>query len=89
MALCGQMDHTRHLLFFHERKDSVEIAYVCLHKPVVGFILDVLEVRQVTGIGQLIHIDDLVVRVFVDEQTHHMTSDKAGAAGDDDRFHYN
>ena len=89
MALGCEMDDTGHMLLLHEGIDGIKIADVRTHKAVVGFILNIFEVREIARVGQLIHIDDAVLGVLVHEETYHMTSDKSGSAGDDDRFHYN
>ena len=89
MALCSQMDNARHMFFLHQRVNRVEIADICTHETVVRFVLDIFEVRQVTCVCQLVHIDDTIVRVLVYKQTNHMTSDKSGSAGDDDTFTHN
>ena len=89
MALCRQMDDAGDVLLLHEGVDGVKIADVCAYKTVVGLVLDVLEVSEVACVGQFVHIDDPVVRVFVDEEPYDMASDKSGSAGDDDGLHYN
>ena len=67
MTLCGEVNDARHFLLLHQRIDRVEIAYIRLHKAVVGFILDIFEVRQISGIRQLIHIDNAVVGILIYE----------------------
>ena len=65
MALGSKVDNARNMLFLHQGIDSVEIADVGFHKAVVRLVLNVFEVRQVTCVSQLIHIDDSVLRIFV------------------------
>ena len=84
MTFGCQMDNAGNMFFLHESIDSVEVADIRTHKAIVGFVLNVLEVGKITCIGKLIHIDDAVLGVLVHEETYHMTSDKSGAAGDDD-----
>ena len=40
--------------------------------------------RWVTGIGQLVHTDNTILRVFVQHVENEMAADKTGTAGDDD-----
>jgi hypothetical protein len=44
------------------------------------------QILQVARIGQGIQVYDLVFRVFVYKQSHHMRTYKTGAAGYDNRF---
>ena len=88
MALSSQVDDAVHLLVLHQFVESIEVADVHLHKLVVGFVLDVLEVSQVACIGQLVQIDDVVIGVLVHKQAHHMASNKACATSNNDcTFH--
>ena len=47
--------------------------------------LYVTEVREVAGIGQLVDVYDMIVRIFRDEKTHDMRADESGSSGNDDR----
>ena len=68
----------------------IEGAYVLLNTDknlyafVVGLTLDVFQISQVSGVCQLIQVDDLIFRIFVDEQTHYVTANESGTSGDDD-----
>ena len=84
VALSGEVDDAVHLLVLHQLQECVEVADVHLHELIVRLILDVLEVGEVAGIGQLVEVDDLVLRVFVDEEAYYMAADKTGAACDND-----
>ncbi len=85
MTLCCQMDDTVHLLVLHQLVERIEITNVHLHKLVVGLVLDILEISQIPRIRQLVKVDDVVIRVFVHKQAHHMTSNKACATGNYNR----
>ena len=80
MALRRQMDDTVNTVLLQQGTDCPEVADVCLHERVVRPVFDVPEVRQVPGVGQLVKIDDTVVRVSVHEQAHNMAPDEARAA---------
>ena len=84
MTLGGKVDDAVDLLVLHQLIDTVEVAYVHLDELVVGFVFDVFKVGEVAGIGQLVKVDNLVLRVLVDKQPYHMASNESGTAGDDD-----
>ena len=81
MALGCEVDDTIDLLVLHKLVERVEVADVHLHKLVIGFVLDVLEVGQVAGV----HV---ILGVLVHEQAHHVASNKACATSNNDcSFH--
>ena len=84
MGLRREMDHAVHMFILHEGQDALEVADVHLDEPVVGPVLDVLEVREIARVGKLVQVDDPVVRVFVHEQPHDVAADETSAAGDED-----
>ena len=88
MALGSQVDDAVHLLVLHQLIEGIEVADVHLYKLVVGLVLDVLQVSQVAGIRQLIEVDDVILRILVHKQAHHMASNKACATGNNNcTFH--
>ena len=84
MAFCRQVDDAIDLFVLHELVERVEVADVHLHELVVRLPFDVLEVRKVACIGQLIEVDNLVFRILVHEKANNMAPDKACTAGNDD-----
>ena len=74
--------HPSHLLFLHQFQHPLEITDIHPDELVIRLVLDVLEVRKVAGIGELVKIDDLVLGVFVDEESYDMRSDETGSSGD-------
>lgn len=72
------------MVLFHQGEHRIEVADVFLHERVVGLVLDVVQVSQVAGVGQLVEVDDVVVGVLVDEQADYMAADETGTAGDYD-----
>ena len=42
-----------------------------------------MEIGEVSGVCELVQIDDMVVRIFVYEKADHMTAYEAGTAGND------
>ena len=81
MALGGQMDDSVYAVFPEDAADRLEVADVGTHELVVRGLLDVLEVRQVARVGQLVQVHYAVLRVLVHEEAHHMAPDEASAAG--------
>ena len=88
MALSGQMDYAIDILFLYQPVDSVKVTDVHPDEAVVGPVLNVPEVGQVAGIGQLVQVDDPVFRVLVDEQSHYVASNEACTSGYDYILHF-
>ena len=77
MALCSQMYDAIDLLILHQLIKGIKVADIHLHELVVGLILDVLEVSEITCIRELIKVDDVVFWVFVYKEAYNMASDEA------------
>ncbi len=84
MALGGQMDDAVHLFLLHQLIYTVEVADVHFYELVVGLAFHVLQVGQVARVGELIEVDDIIFRVLVHKQAHHMAAYESGSAGDND-----
>ena len=67
MGLCRKVDNAVHLLLLHELVEGLDVADIHPDKLVVRLVLDVLEVGKVAGISQLVEVDDLIFRIFVDK----------------------
>ena len=87
VAFGGQVNDAVDLFVLHELVERVKVADVHLHELVVRLVLDILEVREVARIGKLIEVDNLVFRVLVHEQAHHVAPNEACTAGNDNVFH--
>ena len=83
MTLGCKVNDAVHMLLLHKFVNGIEIAYVRLDKLVVRSVLNVFQVGKVASIGQLVEIDNFVVRVFVDKQSYYMAADKTCATGYD------
>ena len=77
------MDDSVDLILAHDGADRVNITDVRLDESIIRTILYVMEIGEVSGVGELVQIDDMVVRIFIDEKTDHMTAYEAGTAGND------
>ena len=84
MALRGEMDDAVNMLVLYEPVHFIEVADVGPDELVVRHVLDVLKGREIAGIGEFVDVDDVVVRIFVDEEPDYVGADEAGAAGYDD-----
>ena len=65
MAFGGKMYDAIDLVIDHKFIHCVKVAYITLEKRVVGFILNIFEIGQITGICEFIHVYDVVLGIFV------------------------
>ena len=87
MALGCKVDNTIDLLILHQLIERLEVADIHLDELVVRLILNILQIGKVTGIGKLVKVDNVVLRIFIDKQTHNVAANKACTACDNDIFH--
>ena len=83
MAFCCKMDDTINILILHELIECVKVADVHLHELVVWLIFYIFEVGKVASVSEFVEIDNLVLRVFINEEAHYMTAYKASSTCDD------
>ena len=84
VAFGSQMDNAVHMVLPEEFAHLVEIANVRFDESVIRLVFDVFQVGQVSGVGQLVQIDNVVVRILVDEEAYDMAADETGSSGNDD-----
>ena len=89
VAFCGEVDYAVDLILPDDASHLVEVCYVGLDEGIVGSVLDVTEVGEVAGIGQLVEVYDTVVGIFVYEEADYMGADESGAACYEDVLHLN
>ena len=82
MRLGSKVDYAVDLLVLHQLVEGIEIADVHLDELVVRLVFYILEVGKVTGVGKLVKVDDIVLRILVYEESYDMTSNESGTAGD-------
>lgn len=87
MTLGRQMDNSVDGMLPHDRFHLFAVADVTLHETVIGALLDIAQILEVAGVGQLVEIDNPVIGIFPDEQPHHMAADESGSAGNQNMFH--
>ena len=82
------MDDAVHMVLPDEFAHLVEIANVRFDESIVRPVFDVFQIGQVSGVGQLVQVDNMVVRILVDEKAYHVACDSAtqntGSSGNDD-----
>ena len=78
------MDDAVHMVLPDEFAHLVEIANVRFDESIVRPVFDVFQIGQVSGVGQLVQIDNMVVRILVDEKAYHVAADETGSSGNDD-----
>ena len=83
MRLRRKVDDDIGLYLLEKAVDKLAVRDVAADKAVVRRIFDRLAVFKVAGIGQLIEVDDLILRIGVDQVLDHDTADKAGTARND------
>lgn len=81
MAFSCQMDDTVYLIQLHQFLHLFIVADVCFYKHIIRPVLNVLQVRQVPRIRQLVQVDDAVFGILVHEQSHHVAANKSCTAG--------
>ena len=84
VAFSRQMDDAIHLFVLHQLIKGLKIADVHFHELIVGLVFYILEIGQITCVGQFIQVDNLVVGILVHKQSDHVTANKSGASGNDD-----
>ena len=81
VTLCRQVDDAVHVILLHHFLHLFVVADVRFHEHIVFLVLDILQVRQVSCIRQLVQVDDAVFRILVHEEANHMAADESGTAG--------
>ena len=87
MTLSGKMDDTIYFLILHKLIKSLKVTDIHLHKLIVWFVLNVLEICKVTGIRQLVEIDDAILWILVYKKANYMTANETGSACNDNIPH--
>ena len=87
MALSGKVDDVIEIVLCKQALDQLLVADVALHKDMAGVALNVLQVLEVAGVGQLVEVDQQDLGVLLEHIMHKVGTDKTGAAGDKIFFH--
>ena len=76
MTLCCKMDDAIHMFILHQFEHTFKVTDIHLDKLVIRFVLNILEVCQVTCISEFIQIDNSVLWIFVNKQANYVATDK-------------
>ena len=87
MALSGKVDDVIEIVLCKQALDQLLVADVALHEDMAGVALNVLQVLEVAGVGQLVEVDQQDLGVLLEHIMHKVGTDKTGAAGDKIFFH--
>src|SRR5690606_1197886 len=78
VRLGGEVEDDLHAL--HELVDERGVADVALHEDVPPLVGEVLEVLQVSGVGEQVEVHHLGARPGAEEVAHEVGADEAGPA---------
>ncbi len=81
VRLSRQMEHRPEPVLGENRLQIGRISDVALEEGVVLPPLHIRKVLQVARVGELIEVEDVIVRVGLHKQPHHVRADEAGPAG--------
>ena len=71
----------------YQVSDKSLIADIALDEDMAGIVLDIFQVFQVAGIGQLIQVDQADILVFFQHIVDKVGANKTGTAGNKISFH--
>jgi hypothetical protein len=85
VALRRKIDDRIYRVLRENAGNQCLVGYVALHENVPGVARDISEVRGVSGVGQLVQIDDPAVRaLLLQELPDEIAPDETAAACDED-----
>ena len=86
MTLGGEVDHGVDASLREKPLDERVVLNVAADEGVAGVPLALLQVRQVTGVGEEIEVDDGQIGSFGDDQADEVAADEPGSTGNQDRL---
>ena len=87
MAFRRKMNNAPDVVFGEQLLNKRLVADIPLHKGIVGQALAFLQVVGIARIGELVEIDDVIIRVLFAEVRYKVGSDESGSAGDENGGH--
>ena len=82
MALCCKMYHAVNIILIKDLRDGCAVTDISFYKCIVRLILHILQILQVSSIGQAVHIDDAdSVSIFTEHVVNVIGTDKSGSSG--------
>ena len=85
VAFRRKMDNAANVVLREQLFQKSLVAYVAMHERVVGHGLAFPQ--EISRIGELVEIDDLIFRILRAEVRNKVGTDEAGSAGDEYGFH--
>ena len=80
VGLSRKVDYAVNLLILHQFVECFKVADIHLYELVVRSVLDVLEIRKISGISEFVEIDDFILRIFIYEKSYNMRAYEACSA---------
>ena len=80
MALCCKVNDTVDLLILHQLVESFKVADIHLHELVVWLILNILQVGEITCVGELIEVNYVILWILIYKKTYYVATNKACTA---------
>ena len=65
MRLRCKVDNSVNFILLHQGEHELKITDISLDKHIIRVILDICKIGKVPCIGQLVDIDDAIVRILV------------------------
>src|SRR5665648_60264 len=87
MTLSCKVNNIGNLVLIKQCLQGFLIANIGLYKGIVWIALDADQVFKISGIGQLVKIDDLDILVLLQHVKNEVGPDKTGSARDEISFH--
>jgi hypothetical protein len=87
VRLGRQVDHAVEAVFGKQPVHESGVHDVAFEKSIIGGLLNVSEVGEVTGVGQLVEVKNVVVGMPVYEQPYYVGTDEPGPAGNQNFLH--
>ena len=84
VALGREMNDAVDIIFLKYLIDRFRIADIGFYKCIVGTVLDILKILEITGVCQLVDVDNTdLITVFFEHIMYVIRADETGAACDD------
>lgn len=87
MALRRKVNDVVKVIFFKQAGNQVFIANIALYKDMACVTFDAFQVFQVSGIGQLVQVDQQDVLIFFQHIVNKVGTNKTGTASDQILLH--
>src|SRR5690606_7252518 len=76
MGFSRQVDNAIGLLSAYQFMDKVGIRHIAFYKSVIRLMLNIHQVRQIASIGEVVQVENLVIRICIDKASYDMVTNK-------------